>query len=70
MNTIFADSVYWIAIINDQDQWHQMALDAQSRLSKGTILVTTEEVLTEVLTALSGYGAYARKLTVDTVEKN
>ncbi len=51
MRKIFVDTLYWIAITNRKDQWHQAAEKASRTLS-GCHLVTTEEVLTEVLNAL------------------
>jgi uncharacterized protein len=53
MSAVFADTFYWAALANPRDQWHQPVLQARARL--GAIqIVTTEEVLTEFLTAMSG----------------
>ena len=52
MRAVFADSNYWIAIINTNDQWNEAAKTARSLLGD-VITVTTDEVLTEFLTALS-----------------
>lgn len=52
MTAVFADTVYWVAVTLTDDQWHSAAMAAQSRLESEEI-VTTEEVLTEFLTALS-----------------
>ncbi|MXX11053.1 MAG: type II toxin-antitoxin system VapC family toxin [Nitrospira sp. SB0677_bin_15] len=52
MKKVFVDTVYWIAIANPKDQWRQAAEDAREQLGNAR-LVTTEEVLTEFLTALS-----------------
>ena len=68
MKKVFVDSAYWIARINHQDQWHQAALDARSQLSEDTIFITTEEVLTEVLTGLARFGSQGRQLAVKSVE--
>ena len=52
MKTVFADTVYWIAIANPKDQWADAAEKARQKL--GSVrMVTTDEVLTEFLTALS-----------------
>lgn len=48
MKTIFADALYWIALINPNDQWHERVLEAARSLGQARLL-TTEEVLTEVL---------------------
>jgi predicted nucleic acid-binding protein len=47
---LFVDTVYWLALMNKNDQWHERALDWSAR-STGP-LVTTEAVLTEVADAL------------------
>ena len=48
---VFVDTLYWLALINANDQWHQTALDWSARIVGQ--LVTTEPVLTEVADALS-----------------
>ena len=59
MTDVFADAAYWIAILRSDDQWHRVDLAAREKLGAVTI-VTTEEVLTEVLTSLSRYGSGLR----------
>jgi len=49
MRPVFADAQYWVAILNDQDQSHAAARAISLRL-RGVTIVTTEEVITEVLT--------------------
>ena len=51
MNSIFADSYYFLAVGNDRDQGHRRAVDFANRYV-GEI-VTTEWVLTEVGDALA-----------------
>jgi predicted nucleic acid-binding protein len=51
MNTVFADSYYYLAFVNDRDSGHERAVDF-SRSYRGCTL-TTEWVLTEVADALS-----------------
>ncbi len=50
MRRVFADSLYWIAISHQGDQWHAAALKA-SRAIQGAEIVTTQEMLSEFLTA-------------------
>lgn len=72
METIFIDSVYWIAIANPKDQWHQEADRVRTEHlghGEGVQRVTSEEVLTEVLTAFSSQGQYFRGLVVKTVDE-
>ena len=47
MKRVFADTIYWIALINPRDQWHDKAVEAGKSLGKVT-LVTTDNVLEEV----------------------
>jgi predicted nucleic acid-binding protein len=66
MRRVFVDTRYWIAITNRKDQWHQAAEKA-SRTLLGCHLVTTEEVLTEVLNAFCEAGQVLRQEAVDLV---
>jgi predicted nucleic acid-binding protein len=66
MRTLFADTFYWVALINRGDQWHPQVIQLTGSL--GSVrLVTTEEVLVEMLTALRDVGAAVRKAAVETV---
>ena len=60
MNKVFADTSYWVALINPKDEWHSKALNLSQSLT-GMILITTDEVLGEVLTFFSGYGPHTRR---------
>ena len=51
MTPVFADTAYFLALLNPADQWHSQARALSARPS--TLLVTTEFVLTEVGDALS-----------------
>ena len=51
MSTVFADASYWIALIKEDDSWAGPAKKARDRLGV-VVLVTTDEVLSEVLTVL------------------
>ena len=66
MTDVFVDAAYWIALLRSDDQWHGSALAAREQLGRVT-LVTTEEVLTEVLTGLSRYGSALRTEAVGMV---
>jgi len=51
MKEVFADTLYWVALVRPADPWRDAAVNATERL--GAIrIVTTEEVLTEALNAL------------------
>jgi predicted nucleic acid-binding protein len=58
--SVFADAFYWIALLNDKDQGHAAAQTASQSLGQATI-VTTQEVLSEVLTHCRGVGRFMRQ---------
>jgi predicted nucleic acid-binding protein len=66
MRTVFADTFYWVALINPRDEWHERAIET-SRALGSVRIVTTDEVLSEVLTFLSGAGPYWRAAAVATI---
>ena len=66
MRPVFADTVYWIATARPSDQWHAAAKEARRRLGR-VELVTTDEVLTEFLAALSKGGPRLRSAATRTV---
>jgi predicted nucleic acid-binding protein len=55
MRQVFADTGYWIALVNPRDQIHAKAISATQRLSSVKIL-TSEMVLAEVLNSFSDAG--------------
>jgi uncharacterized protein len=55
----FADTFYWIALAHPRDAFHARVV-AWQRLNAGATLITTEEVLTEVLNWFAGLGQVAR----------
>jgi predicted nucleic acid-binding protein len=61
---VFADTLYWVAVLNPKDQWHRQAVEARRRLGDIKV-VTTETVLIEMLNYFSEYGSMARKTAVD-----
>jgi len=58
---LFADTFYWVAIALPDDQWAGAVIRLRASLEE-VHLVTTEEVLIEFLTALSGKGESNRRL--------
>ena len=52
MKVEFADTSYWVALIDAKDQWHEKAAALSGALAGNSIL-TTDEVLTEVLAFFS-----------------
>ena len=68
MKTVFADTCYWIALLNPKDQTHDIAV----RVSKGLAtyrMLTTEEVLTELLNYFGARGSFFRSAAVKLVER-
>ncbi len=59
MNRLFCDTLYFTALVNPKDQWHQAALKVEP-LVETVDLVTTEEVLTELLNFYSEFGERMR----------
>ena len=68
MMQIFADTQFFVALINPNDQGHQQALDAD-RSRRVSTIVTTEEILGEVLTFFAERGRLFRQLAVAAIDK-
>jgi predicted nucleic acid-binding protein len=67
MTAIFADTSYWIALLNPQDSLHSKAAKLSIFLRRTRIL-TSEMVLVELLNDFSGRGPSFRRTAVDLVE--
>ena len=59
MRKIFADSVYWISLINPADQWFDKSQKVSATLNDSQI-ITTSEFLTETLNYYAEGGEYKR----------
>ena len=59
MNLVFADTQFFVGRINPLDHWHHEAILIESTLID-PYYVTTESVLTEVLTYFCGFGPRMR----------
>lgn len=66
MKRIFADSVYWIAVINPADQWFESVHAAASVIQEG-VIVTTHEILIETLNFYAEKGEKKRDAISDLV---
>ena len=62
------DTAYLVALARRHDQWHDLAIAARNRLD-GALLVTTDEVLTAFLTAMSNAGPELREGAAGTVRE-
>ena len=67
MKTIFADTFYWIVLINPRDNWHDKVIQIIQSLQQ-TKIVTKEEVLNELLTFDANFGVQQRRRTVQLVK--
>ncbi len=67
MKQTFADTSYWVATLDDKDQWFEQAMDAASEIGESEI-VTTESVLIEVLNHFSDYRADIKDFVANYVE--
>ena len=68
MKQIFADTFYWIALLNPKDDWYDSVIKVSQSIANSQI-ITTEEVLTEVLTFYSNSGSLQRKRTVHFIKQ-
>ena len=66
MKRYFADTFYWVALLNPKDTWHERVI-AFSQSAGDFQLITTEEVLTEFLTFYSRAGQQSRQQTAQLV---
>jgi predicted nucleic acid-binding protein len=57
---IFVDTLYWVALANSRDQWHERAIELQETVSNRR-LITTEAVLIEFLNYFSSFGSFMRQ---------
>ena len=69
MKVAFVDTLYLVALFNPRDQWHERAM-AASQLVAETKLITTEDVLVELLNFFSEYGEKARRGAVTQAENS
>ena len=68
MKIVFADTVYWVALINPKDEWRNQARSAIALLRDARI-VTTDSILIEVLNFFAEHGDEARRRAVSTIEQ-
>ncbi len=66
MRVVFADTGYWIAALDPSDGLHEKAQAVTEQMGPIQIL-TTDMVLVELLTSMSGRGEYNRRLAAETV---
>jgi predicted nucleic acid-binding protein len=68
MRSVFADTCYWIALLNPRDQTHDIAI-VDSKGLNDCRTISTEEVLTEPLHYFGARGPYFRTAAAKLVER-
>ena len=68
MRPIFADTLYWGAVLRPLDQYRAQVVRAREALGD-ICLVTTDEVLTELLDGLAQRGTHLREAAARAVRK-
>jgi predicted nucleic acid-binding protein len=66
MKQVFADTGYWIALLNPRDELHNRAQQVSGTLASSQI-VTSEWVLTELLNSFAERGTQLRMVVSKTV---
>lgn len=69
MKIMFADTGYWVAILNPDDDLHQIAVRVTATFSSFRI-ITSEMVFTEVLNSFSKQGTFLRQNAVNLIQKS
>ena len=68
MTRIFADACYWLALLHRNDELHAAAVAAKEQL-KNARVITTDEVLSEFLSMISGRAPHLRPVAAKIVEE-
>ena len=67
MRSVFADTGYWIALLNRQDDLHRRAVEVSQGLG-GSRIFTTEMVLVELLNYYAATGTVKRNAAANLVK--
>jgi predicted nucleic acid-binding protein len=68
MRRVFADTSYWIALFNPEDEWSKGAVRATHSLGE-VHLVTTQDVLTEFLNFFAGASPRLRRQVAEAIRE-
>lgn len=69
MRIVFADTCYWIALLNPRDQLHAKAINVSRRPGGDDAIATTDEVLAEFLNYFGTRGTFFRSAAIRLVER-
>ncbi len=67
MKQVFADTGYWIALLNPRDELHQKAQELSKKIGS-LYIFTSEMVLAEVLNDFSKRGDFFRQAAIELIE--
>lgn len=70
MKTVFADTGYWIALLNPGDELHLKARRVTASLMPVLQIVTSEMIFTELLNAFYKQGRLFRQAAVDLIHQS
>ncbi len=70
MKKVFADTGYWIALLNPNDELHLKARGVTASLSSNLRIVTSEMVFTELLNAFSKQGTFFKRTAVSLINQS
>jgi uncharacterized protein len=69
MKTVFADTGYWIALVNPQDDLHQVSRVITHQLMPFKI-ITSELVFNELLNTFSKQGSSLKQVAINLIKKS
>jgi predicted nucleic acid-binding protein len=69
MKTVFADTGYWIAILNPADSLHLKARQMTEKLTSATIF-TSEMVFSELLNAFASKGYFLKNAAIQLINQS
>ncbi len=68
MNKLFVDTLHLAALINPRDQWHSKSVEVEIR-TISVDLLTTEDVLIELLNFYAEHGEFKRRKVTEFVRE-
>lgn len=70
MKKVFADTGYWIALLNPHDELHLQARNVTASLLPNIRIVTSEMVFTELLNAFSKQGLLLKRAAISLINQS
>ncbi|MEA5468530.1 type II toxin-antitoxin system VapC family toxin [Spirulina sp. 06S082] len=69
MKTVFADTGYWLALVNPDDDLHQKAREVTENLSPFKV-ITSQMVFVECLNAFSTKGSWFKQSIIQLIQRS